>query len=79
MFIGKLEAFTAAVDGRYPWLAVVAVVNTVASLFYLRWLVPVFQTAPADVESPRAGLWPRIVALSAATASLVLGLAAAAA
>ena len=39
--LGKLEVFTAAINGHYAWLAVLAVVNTVASLFYyLRWLTP---------------------------------------
>ncbi|MEV8637553.1 NADH-quinone oxidoreductase subunit N [Streptosporangium sp. NPDC051023] len=56
VFFGKLMAFAAAWDGGYAWLAVVAAVNTVASVFYyLRWIVPVFrpsvslpaETAPA--------------------------------
>jgi len=43
VFLGKLEVFAAAIDGRFTWLAAVAVVNTVASLFYyLRWVAPVF-------------------------------------
>ncbi|MBO8195534.1 NADH-quinone oxidoreductase subunit N, partial [Streptomyces oryzae] len=43
VFLGKLEVFTAAVDGGYTWLAALAVANTVASLFYyLRWLAPLF-------------------------------------
>jgi NADH-quinone oxidoreductase subunit N len=80
VFIGKLEVFTAAIDGHYAWLAVVAVVNTVASLFYyLRWLVPVFQSATGDAEPRRAVLWPRVTAYSAAAASIVLGVAATAA
>jgi NADH-quinone oxidoreductase subunit N len=41
VFLGKLQVFTAAIDGGYGWLAVLAVANTVASLFYyLRWLAP---------------------------------------
>lgn len=41
VFVGKLEAFSAAFDGGYAWLAVLAALNTVASLFYyLRWIVP---------------------------------------
>jgi NADH-quinone oxidoreductase subunit N len=48
VFVGKLEVFTAAFDGGYAWLAIVAAVNTVASLFYyLRWIVP--------AVSPRGG------------------------
>lgn len=33
-FVGKLELFTASIDAGQAWLAVVAVVNTVISLFY---------------------------------------------
>jgi NADH-quinone oxidoreductase subunit N len=41
VFFGKLGVFTAAVDGGYGWLAVLAVLNTVASVFYyLRWIAP---------------------------------------
>jgi len=39
VFLGKLQVFTAAIDGGYGWLAGLAVANAVASLFYyLRWL-----------------------------------------
>lgn len=39
VFVGKLTAFAAAFDGGMAWLAVLAAVNTVASLFYyLRWI-----------------------------------------
>src|SRR5690348_6076950 len=34
VFLAKLQVFTAAIDGGYGWLAVLAAVNTVASLFY---------------------------------------------
>jgi NADH-quinone oxidoreductase subunit N len=53
VFIGKLEVFTATVDGGYTWLAALAVANTVASLFYyLRWLIPVFLRSPAAPAVP---------------------------
>ncbi|MFI6518369.1 NADH-quinone oxidoreductase subunit N [Spirillospora sp. NPDC050679] len=43
VFVGKLLMFGAAVEGGYAWLAVVAAVNSVASVFYyLRWIVPMF-------------------------------------
>ncbi|WP_010540318.1 NADH-quinone oxidoreductase subunit N [Dietzia alimentaria] len=43
VFLGKLTTFSAAWDGGFAWLTVVAAVNTVASLFYyLRWLAPAF-------------------------------------
>lgn len=48
VFVGKLTIFTAAIDAGYLWLAVLAVVNTVASVFYyLRWIAPVFGDRPA--------------------------------
>ena len=79
VFVGKLEVFTAAIDGRYAWLAVLAVVNTVASLFYyLRWLAPAFQAAPGpgpvDPLAP-AGGWSATAAYTAGTVALVLGVA----
>jgi len=53
VFVGKLTIFTAAWDGGLVWLVIVAVVNTVASLFYyLRWLAPMFSRAPAHPRQP---------------------------
>lgn len=77
VFLGKLEVFTAAIDGGHTWLAVVAVVNTIASLFYyLRWIAPAF-LQPArdkDVLTP-AGHWSAAGAYTAGAASLILGIA----
>ncbi len=82
VFLGKLQVFTAAIDGGYGWLAGLAVANTVASLFYyLRWLAPAFlqrqPATPADALEP-AGRWAAVVAYTAGTASLAIGVAAAA-
>jgi NADH-quinone oxidoreductase subunit N len=88
VFVGKLTVFTAAVDGGYAWLAAVAVVNTVASLFYyLRWLAPAVLAVPGteapsdrdvDVLAP-AGRWSAAAAYAAGIGVLALGLAAGAA
>ncbi|WP_151477420.1 NADH-quinone oxidoreductase subunit N [Streptomyces albicerus] len=77
VFLGKLEIFTAAVDGGYAWLAVLAAVNTVASLFYyLRWIVPAVSRGEGTVLRDGDGDGTaRVVAYAAATASLGLGLA----
>ncbi|WP_459218554.1 NADH-quinone oxidoreductase subunit N [Pseudonocardia sichuanensis] len=73
VFLGKLAMFTAAVDGGFAWLAVVAVVNTVASVFYyLRWLVPVFRDGGAARE---VAPWPAGVAYGCAVGSVALGVA----
>jgi proton-translocating NADH-quinone oxidoreductase chain N len=48
-FVGKLELFTAAIDADQAWLAAVAVVNTVISLYYyLRVIAPTVLEAPGD-------------------------------
>jgi NADH-quinone oxidoreductase subunit N len=80
VFLGKLEIFTATVDGGYTWLAALAIANTIASLFYyLRWLAPAFLRAP-DATQPdplaAAGRWPAAVAYTAGTISVALGVAA---
>jgi NADH-quinone oxidoreductase subunit N len=80
VFLGKLQIFTAAIDGGYAWLAALAVANTIASLFYyLRWLVPVFLRQPAAGEPdplPAAGRWAAATAYACGAISLALGVAA---
>ncbi|MDQ0757861.1 NADH-quinone oxidoreductase subunit N [Streptomyces canus] len=74
VFLGKLEVFGAAFDGGYAWLAVVAAVNTVASLFYyLRWIVPTVSGSGSEslADGDRAA---RVVAYVAAAVSLGLGI-----
>ena len=75
VFLSKLEAFSAAFDGGYAWLVVLAAVNTVASLFYyLRWIVPAVSrsASPRPVEGDRGA---RVVAYAATAISLALGIA----
>ncbi|TMR20824.1 NADH-quinone oxidoreductase subunit N [Nonomuraea turkmeniaca] len=70
VFVGKVLVFAAAWDGGYAWLAVVAAINTVASVFYyLRWIRPAFQPGDAITVATRAA---RIVYVAAAV-SLLLG------
>jgi NADH-quinone oxidoreductase subunit N len=76
VFIGKLLMFGTAINGDYAWLAVAAVINSVASVFYyLRWIVPVFLRAPGPRPSMPLRRGPKAVAYTAATASLILGVA----
>lgn len=72
-FVGKLMLFIATIDAGYAWLAVVAVLNTLVSLFYyLRVLGPVyFESAPATVYS--LGRIAGITMLLAGGATLLLG------
>jgi NADH-quinone oxidoreductase subunit N len=79
VFLGKLEVFSATVDGGYTWLAALAVANTVASLFYyLRWLGPLFRPVPDDLPARThlvLGRWSATAAYTAGGASLALGIA----
>jgi NADH-quinone oxidoreductase subunit N len=83
VFLGKLQIFTAAIDGGYGWLAGLAVMNTVASLFYyLRWLAPAFLQRPGESSDEAAALepvgrWASVAAYTAGAASLALGVTAA--
>ena len=54
-FVGKLELFRAAIDADQAWLAVVAVVNTVVSIYpYLRVIGPTVLDAEATTPTARA-------------------------
>ena len=78
VFVGKLTVFTAALDGT-AWLAVLAVVNTVASVFYyLRWIAPTVRPATGSNTAALApaGTWTAVAAYSAAVVSILLGIAA---
>jgi NADH-quinone oxidoreductase subunit N len=71
VFVGKVLMFGAALEGGYAWLAAVAAVNTVASVFYyLRWIVPLFGRSDGRPPPSRA---PLAVAVAAAAFSLALG------
>ncbi|WP_067461510.1 NADH-quinone oxidoreductase subunit N [Actinomadura macra] len=73
VFVGKVLMFGAALDGHYTWLAVVAAVNTVASVFYyLRWIVPLFGRPAGKTPSP-SGRIATAVAVAAALVSIALG------
>ncbi len=75
VFLGKLEAFSAAFDGDYAWLAVVAAVNTVASLFYyLRWIAPAFLARGHAGDTRTTSRTAALIAYGAATGSVLLGL-----
>ncbi|WP_149257856.1 NADH-quinone oxidoreductase subunit N [Actinomadura sp. K4S16] len=81
VFVGKVLMFGAALDGGYTWLAVVAAVNTVASVFYyLRWIVPLFRRpSGAPRRASGAAAAATAVATAAALLSLALGIASGAA
>ncbi len=57
-FVGKLEVFTAAIDAGQAWLAVVAVINTVISLFYYLRVIAPTVLAPEEAEEAGAARQP---------------------
>ncbi len=78
-FVGKLEVFTAAIDADLAWLAVVAVINTVISLYYyMRVIAPTVLDAES-AGAPRSGSAgvPLAAALAVATVlTVAVGVAA---
>ncbi|MEI7035621.1 NADH-quinone oxidoreductase subunit N [Fulvimonas yonginensis] len=73
-FVGKLTLFLATIDAGYAWLAVVAILNTVVSLFYyLRAIAPIYfherKAAPQLL-----GNWAGSGVIAGVVAVLVLGL-----
>jgi NADH-quinone oxidoreductase subunit N len=79
-FVGKLELFTAAIDADQTWLAVIAVVNTVISLYYyLRVIAPAILEPAPDSPPPTsvAATAPLAGALAvSAIATVAFGVAA---
>ncbi|MFD1379701.1 NADH-quinone oxidoreductase subunit N [Fodinicurvata halophila] len=74
-FFGKLTLFLATIDGGYAWLAVVALANTVISLFYyLRFVAPVCFAA-GDAPIAVLGRWTVIAVAVSAAGVIGFGLA----
>lgn len=78
-FVGKLTLFTATIEAGYGWLALLAVANTVVSLFYyLRVIGPLyFDTDVVNGEPvPVLGRWAGVGVFTAGIATVAVGLAA---
>jgi NADH-quinone oxidoreductase subunit N len=78
-FVGKLELFKAAIDADQAWLAAIAVVNTVISLYYyLRVIAPTVLEPPPATPAPASRAWgPLPAALGVtAVATVAFGIAA---
>ena len=75
-FTGKLTLFAATIEAGYTWLAVLAVVNTVLSLFYYLRVIGPMYLDPAPGPVPVLGRIAGGSALLTAGLVVVLGLAA---
>ena len=76
-FAGKLALFGATIDAGYGWLAVVAAINTVVSLFYYaRVLGPAYFEAAAEPRAalPTLGRWTAVGVAATAVALVGFGI-----
>lgn len=75
-FAGKWTLFAATMEAGYVWLAALAVVNTVISLFYyLRVLGPIYFGQAAE-PIPALGRWAATATITAGAGVVAIGLAA---
>jgi NADH-quinone oxidoreductase subunit N len=79
-FAGKVAVFRAAIDAGYLWLVIVAVLATVAGLFfYLRVIVAMYLSEPEEgaavAPALAVGWGARVVLAVVAAVTLVLGVA----
>lgn len=78
-FAGKLALFGAAIDAGYGWLAVVAAINTVVSIFYYARVLGPAYSASVDREHareslPTLGRWSAVATATGAAALVVFGI-----
>ena len=74
-FAGKLALFAATIDAGYAWLALLAVLNSVASLYYyVRVLGPAY-SEPAPRPQPVLGRATAAVTAAATVAVVLVGIA----
>ncbi|MGI8875600.1 MAG: NADH-quinone oxidoreductase subunit N [Egibacteraceae bacterium] len=75
-FAGKLALFAATIDAGYAWLAALAVVNSVVSLFYYARVIGPAYFAPAPAAVPVLGSATAVATGVAAVLTVFTGLAA---
>jgi NADH-quinone oxidoreductase subunit N len=75
-FAGKLALFAATIDAGYSWLALLAVVNSAASVFYYVRVIAPGYTEPAAGAVPVLGRSTAVAVAVATTAVVAIGVAA---
>jgi proton-translocating NADH-quinone oxidoreductase chain N len=72
-FVGKLEVFRAAIDADQAWLAAIAVVNTVVSLYYYLRVIATSVLEQPELEAVHPRPHGALTAALAATAVATVG------
>ncbi|HSR16385.1 MAG TPA: NADH-quinone oxidoreductase subunit N, partial [Gemmatimonadales bacterium] len=77
-FVGKAAVFRAAIDADYLWAVIVAVIATVAGLFFYLRVIVLMYMDPAPEEQadlPSVGWSARVTLIVVSTATVVFGVA----
>lgn len=75
-FFAKLVLFGAAIEAGYTWLAVLAVVNTVISIFYYARVLAPMYFGDLGAPVPVLGRWAAVATFAAAAAVILTGIVA---
>jgi NADH-quinone oxidoreductase subunit N len=70
-FVGKIYLFAAAVEAGFVWLVVIAVINSVAALFYYLMVARQIYIAEPETEASLVSGWP-VKATMLITAAIIL-------
>lgn len=74
-FIGKVVIFFAAIDKGLYWLVIVAVLNTVVSLYYYARVIKkmYLEPVPEQVQPVKVGLLPALIIISLLIPTILFG------
>ncbi len=75
-FIGKVVIFLAAIDKGMYWLVIIAVLNTVVSLYYYARVIKkmYLETAPANIQPIKVGILPALIIISLLIPTILFGI-----
>jgi NADH-quinone oxidoreductase subunit N len=71
-FVGKLYIFAAAVQAGYIWLVIIAVMNSLVSVYYYLRITVLMYMRPAEADLGPVSFTPAVTATLAATALAVV-------
>jgi NADH-quinone oxidoreductase subunit N len=75
-FIGKVVIFLAAIDKGLYWLVIIAVLNTVISLYYYARVIKkmYLETAPANIQPIKVRILPALIIISLLIPTILFGI-----